>query len=353
MSIFKPIIFMQQLQNTSIIGSSGSLDPTFNLSLANHPIEINILSNGNTIISGQNVLTNLYDSNFNNLASLIRGVNIYAPIDDTIYSADFINANQYIVASTNNWTSINGGTINPPYSAYINSGFTFSSNGITYTSTPKKIRNSSTLGIVACGIFGIKCTNGSHSNTLGGSTAYDFAIQSDNNIVIAYGNGVTRLTSTLATDTTFTNYTGNTTMSCIGLQSTGKIIATNNTGALVRLNSDGTVDSTFNSGGSGITNYHSNSIRFKIQSDDKIVLVGDFDTYNGQNVYGIVRLNSNGTIDNTFNTGSGFNPTTGSSGSYNLPYCINIQSDGKILVGGAIISYNGTSNLNNIVRIFG
>ena len=49
-----------------------------------------------------------------------------------------------------------------------------------------------------------------------------------------------------------------------------------------------------------------------------------------------LRLNSNGTVDSTFNIGGGFNGDV---------YSIQIESDGNILVGGNFTTYDGiTSN---------
>jgi uncharacterized delta-60 repeat protein len=78
-----------------------------------------------------------------------------------------------------------------------------------------------------------------------------------------------------------------------------------------------------------------------LQSDGKIIAVGSFTTVNGSSRNGIVRLNSNGTIDTGFNPGSGFDKTA---------YTVKIQSNGKILVGGAFTTYNGNTR-NNIVSI--
>ncbi|MBX2945600.1 MAG: T9SS type A sorting domain-containing protein [Cyclobacteriaceae bacterium] len=69
-----------------------------------------------------------------------------------------------------------------------------------------------------------------------------------------------------------------------------------------------------------------------VQPDGKVVAIGDFTTYNGEPSRGIVRINSDGSIDKSFNVGSGFNLS---------PMCIKILMDGKILVGGNFTSYNG------------
>jgi uncharacterized delta-60 repeat protein len=82
------------------------------------------------------------------------------------------------------------------------------------------------------------------------------------------------------------------------------------------------------------TSFDGNIYDFKAQSDGKIIFVGSFTSYNNTAVNRIVRLNTDGSIDNTFNIGTGFN---------NAAWAIDIQSDGKIYVAGNFTSYNGTS----------
>lgn len=110
----------------------------------------------------------------------------------------------------------------------------------------------------------------------------------------------------------------------------------------VRINPDGTVDQTFVGGinfnfpasGAGIRD-------LKLDAQGKILVGGEFDGFNGINVKGIIRFNANGTLDSTFNTGSGMS---------DYVYSIAIQPDDKILVGGNFISYQGTY-ANGIVRL--
>jgi uncharacterized delta-60 repeat protein len=142
-------------------------------------------------------------------------------------------------------------------------------------------------------------------------------------------------------DTTFNMGNGfANSVQCMVTQSDGKIIiggnfstysGSINAGNLVRLNTDGTRDTTLNVGTAGF-NGQVNDIR--IQSDGKIVAVGNFTTYSGSTRNRIVRLNTNGTYDTTFNIGTGLNAGTN---------CVAIQSDGKILVGGSTITqYSGS-----------
>ncbi len=77
----------------------------------------------------------------------------------------------------------------------------------------------------------------------------------------------------------------------------------------------------------------------------RTVAVGQFTTYNGIPSKGIARLNPNGSLDSTFNVGTGF-----SASDYFFTKSIAIDSNGKILVTGKFSSYNGSS-ANTLVRL--
>lgn len=102
-----------------------------------------------------------------------------------------------------------------------------------------------------------------------------------------------------------------------------------------RLNADGTRDATFNVGGAGVGGQ---ATTFALLPSGKILLAGGFSLYNGVSVpTGLIRLNSDGTLDNTFNTGgAGFGYTQGAQ-----IFHLNVLSNGQILVGGVFTTYNG------------
>ncbi|GEM_PF-83259 len=114
---------------------------------------------------------------------------------------------------------------------------------------------------------------------------------------------------------------------------------------IVRLNSNGTADNTFNIG----TGFNAETNQLAIQADERIVVVGKFTTFNGITTSGIARLNSTGTIDNNLNVGTGFNVNEGGTGSKPVR-CVAIQSDGKIIVAGDFTKYNGVT-VNRLVRL--
>ena len=70
---------------------------------------------------------------------------------------------------------------------------------------------------------------------------------------------------------------------------------------MARINQDGSLDPTFHTG----TGFNNTVKDIAFQADNKIVVVGDFTSYNGVQVDKIVRLNQNGQIDPTFMTNFG------------------------------------------------
>lgn len=78
-----------------------------------------------------------------------------------------------------------------------------------------------------------------------------------------------------------------------------------------------------------------------VQADGKIVVGGEFNTFNGQAKQFLVRLNTDGSLDNTFNIGTGPNRKV---------YKIVVLPDGKLLVGGDITFFNGDS-IDRLVRL--
>lgn len=106
---------------------------------------------------------------------------------------------------------------------------------------------------------------------------------------------------------------------------------------IVRINGDASVDNTFNIG----TGFDNPVTVIVLQPDGKILIGGSFSSYNGTPVNKIIRLNSDGTVDGTFNSGTGFDETV---------FAISIQSDGKILVGGFFSEYDGVP-YNRLIRL--
>lgn len=102
------------------------------------------------------------------------------------------------------------------------------------------------------------------------------------------------------------------------------------TGYITRLNADGTVDATFNAGGSG-ADYTISNVTYNEQTQKYIVL-GAFKTYNGKQAQYMALLNLDGTLDESFKA------RTFIGGFPNYAKQLN---DGLIVVSGNFLSYDG------------
>ena len=98
---------------------------------------------------------------------------------------------------------------------------------------------------------------------------------------------------------------------------------------IARLNADGTLDLAFASGTGG-TNGAVDALA--LQTDSKIVLGGDFTRVNGVVRNRVARLASDGSLDSSFQSGAGGD---------NRVHAALLQADGKVLIGGAFTTFDG------------
>jgi uncharacterized delta-60 repeat protein len=180
----------------------------------------------------------------------------------------------------------------------------------------------------------------------GGSLVTDFVVEEDGKVVIVsdYG-GMFRLNADGSFDTTFESALGFETYSVVKQEdkyivtgsftrySTEAVMYEN----IARVNSDGSIDGTF--AGTSIGDFSYASILQ--QEDGKMLLTGTFGYYNGVAVNDIVRLNADGSIDTTFNTGTGSDGWIRGRAQ---------QPDGKYIVTGAFMNFNGQP-VKQIVRL--
>lgn len=137
----------------------------------------------------------------------------------------------------------------------------------------------------------------------------------------------------------------------LGLLSDGRIVVTgsfdtfngNTRNALVMLNADGTENSTFATNIGTAFDATGFGVEIAVQSDNKILIGGIFTSFNGNARSRLIRLNADGTEDTSFYTNLG----TSFGGTVNT---VHVQTDGKILVGGNFTSLNGNTR-NRIVRL--
>ena len=124
----------------------------------------------------------------------------------------------------------------------------------------------------------------------------------------------------------------------MAVQDDGKLLlggAFTNTGIhnIARLNADGIVDPNFKTG----VGANGPVYAVALQTDGKILIGGAFTKFNGVVRNRIARLNSNGTLDTTFLPGMGADANVNA---------LLIEPDGKILIGGAFNTVNGTAHPN-------
>ena len=149
--------------------------------------------------------------------------------------------------------------------------------------------------------------------------------------------------------------TGHDNGNSVTVQADGKILVagdsdtgTNSDFALVRYNTDGSLDNSFSGDGKlttaiGTGQDYGNSIT--VQADGRILVAGY--SYNGPNFdFALVRYNTDGSLDTSF-SGDGILTTAIGTGQ-DYGRSVTVQADGKILVAGA--SFNGTSSDFALVR---
>jgi uncharacterized delta-60 repeat protein len=149
---------------------------------------------------------------------------------------------------------------------------------------------------------------------------------------------IARLNSNGSLDTTFDPGSGpGGEILSAAVQSDGKVLVAGAFHLVYRLNSNGSVDATFNSGSGA------NSVIYSaaLQSDGKLLVAGAFSAFNGMPRSRIARLNTDGSLDDTFFPGSGPNAEVLS---------IAVQPDGKAIIGGNFTIYNSKSR-NRVARL--
>lgn len=178
--------------------------------------------------------------------------------------------------------------------------------------------------------------------------SYDIAIQADNKIVVAGAKNLSGVSDFLVMrykedgtiDSSFglngmtvIDLGGFDVANCLVIQSDGKIIVagtSNSTIALIRLNSDGTFDNSFDSNGIILTEESGSIQDLVLQADGKIIATGSTRTTNID--FFVYRYNADGSPDSTF--GLDGKVTTDIIWWEDYATGVAIQPDGKIVVCG-------------------
>ena len=78
-----------------------------------------------------------------------------------------------------------------------------------------------------------------------------------------------------------------------------------------------------------------------VQPDGKVIVGGCFTNVGGVARGGIARLNVDGSLDGSFDPGSGISGVSGESGGSPAVFTLALQADGKIILGGSFLAVNG------------
>jgi uncharacterized delta-60 repeat protein len=149
----------------------------------------------------------------------------------------------------------------------------------------------------------------------------------------------------------------------VAVQSDGKIVVVGYSGStadtlshvvVARLNSNGSLDSTFGTGGIVLLPYLGSGGSFLfgdqayavvIQTDGKIVAVGTSDSGTVNPHFMIIRLTTTGSLDTTFNhTGFVITDFSGNGSSSDVANAVAFQSNNAIIAAGSSTALNATSH---------
>jgi uncharacterized delta-60 repeat protein len=184
----------------------------------------------------------------------------------------------------------------------------------------------------------------------GSDYGYRTLVQPDGKILLAGGANfsVTRYNTNGTLDTTFgsggiVTQSGTDVAYGAALQPDGKILVGGGSNfGLARLNADGSLDTSFGTGGKTVGGFGTTYVGYDLAllPSGKVLMVGK----NG-NDFVAARFNANGSVDTTFGTNG--KVTTDVAGSYDKGFCLAVQSDGTFFVAGQ--SRIGTTNYNGSI----
>jgi uncharacterized delta-60 repeat protein len=359
----------------------GALDPTFNPGGSGFDwccVKVtNILSNGKILVGGY-----MGDYNGNGGSFMLARINSDGSYDNTFtcYSLD----NEVATICVQNDKYIVGGTFSGTIKRINSDGSvdnTFNFGGAGFNNYVRNIKAQSDGKLIVSGQFtyynGVEITHGICRLNQDGTidNTFNLGLYGFNNDVyfvnvlnndkilcggaFTYYNGseishgICRLNANGSYDNSFNTggYGCNGGIVPIAVQSDNKILIGGNFTSyngvthamLFRLNENGTVDNTFNVGGSG---FNASVLTIALASDNKIFVMGWFDQYNNNPVQKcLVRLNSDGSLDESFNLGG-----TGFNTFFDWQY-LSVQTDGNLIVGGGFTQLNGIDIPHYLVRL--
>ena len=176
------------------------------------------------------------------------------------------------------------------------------------------------------------------------------AMQPDGKLLVAGGvRHLVRLNTDGTLDTSFhPRLSGS--VNAMAVQRDGRIILAGNFGhvdhymginGLVRLYPDGKMDPSFNSPESPDFRVGYRALTIALQRDGKILVGGFADNEDKEHSSGLVRLNHDGTRDTSFK--ASIDHVAGGPSDANCVYAVQVQSDDQILIGGIFTKVDGVA----------
>jgi len=129
---------------------------------------------------------------------------------------------------------------------------------------------------------------------------WSLAVQPDGKIVANTDGGLVRLNETGSRDGSFVSALGtNSSIVAFAEHADSKLLVTDSDGQMIRLNTNGSRDDSFRS-----VSFDSTRISILVQTDQKILVGGRFTSVNGVPRSNLVRLNADGSPDSSFDSGA-------------------------------------------------
>jgi uncharacterized delta-60 repeat protein len=180
-------------------------------------------------------------------------------------------------------------------------------------------------------------------------------LQPDGKVLAGTAQGLNRFETTGTPDATFAASSAAYGATSLAIQPDGKLLVgvlyTGSVGGvgfnrLVRLTSTGTFDPTFVRANTATTPTGTIGITdaVLVQPDGRILVGGIFQASGQAAVGRVVRYETTGALDPTFNNTLAFTAANGASSSANRIYSLAFQPDGKLLVGGNFGAISGTQH---------
>lgn len=326
------LLLMAVLFTARVSAQAGTIDPTFNAGGAGPDAAVNTIAvqpDGKLLISGS-------FTSYNNVATSFTRLNADGTSDPTFQPGSGPNAEvtQVVFQPDGKMIILGGFTeydgVPKQYSARINADGTldnsFSSASFKWNNddiNPNSLAVLPNGKIIAGGLF----------TSVNGTPITNIAmLNSDGSLDLTFNPGLAGIYQNDPYSM----------VNSVAIQS-GKILVggqdMNNIliGFLRRLNTDGSVDATFNGANTVVKPYF-----IKVENSGKILVVDDRGNYSGASVPSLVRLTVDGATDAGFNSAPIDGPLA----------LVNLQNDGKIIISGSFtsvagIAKNGLARLNN------